>query len=187
MPIKIRTIGVRETAHLAKQEKEVPKMHNFFWVGLLALTGLISCNETFVVYQYKATNQGFWDKNNIIEFTFTNNDTVQHHDMFINVRNDGTFPYSNLFLIAELNFPSGETVKDTLEYEMALPDGQWLGTGHGSIKENKLWDKEDIVFPNSGVYTLRISHAMRKNGDVDGINNLPGITDVGFEIVKNNE
>lgn len=162
-------------------------MHKYLVASLIGLMGMVSCDENFVVSEYKATDQGAWDKSNIIEFTFADIDTVQSHNMFINVRNDGTFPYSNLFLIAELNFPSGETVKDTLEYEMALPDGRWLGTGQGSIKENKLWYKEGIVFPSFGVYTLRLSHAMRKNGSVEGIAVLPGITDVGFEIVKSNE
>lgn len=163
-------------------------MHRFFFVALIALVStLVSCNDSIVVSEYKPTDKGFWNKNNNIEFTFADLDTVQRYNMFIHVRNDETFPYSNLFLIAELNFPSGETVKDTLEYEMALPDGRWLGNGQGGLKENKLWYKEDIVFPSSGVYTLRISQAMRKNGSVDGIASLPGITDVGFEIVKRNE
>jgi gliding motility-associated lipoprotein GldH len=78
-------------------------------------------------------------------------------------------------------------VRDTLEYEMAKPDGQWLGTGYGSLKENKLWYKENVVFPSSGVYTLEISHAMRKNGQVDGIVELEGITDVGYLIEKSNQ
>ena len=70
---------------------------------------------------------------------------------------------------------------------MALPNGQWLGKGYGSIKENKLWYKENIVFPSSGVYTLQISHAMRKNGNIEGIVDLEGITDVGFQIEKSNQ
>lgn len=136
--------------------------------------------------EYRATDNGSWSKDDILEFNFTEIDTVQKHNVFINVRNDETYPYNNLFLIAELNFPDGNTVIDTLEYEMALPDGTWLGKGHGSLKENKLWYKENIVFPTSGVYTLRVSHAMRKNGSVNGIENLEGITDVGFEIEKSN-
>ncbi|MGB5429116.1 MAG: gliding motility lipoprotein GldH, partial [Eudoraea sp.] len=38
--------------------------------------------------------------------------------------------------------------------------------------------------PVKGVYTLQISHAMRKNGNADGIMELEGITDVGFLIEK---
>lgn len=145
---------------------------------------LVSCNSNMVKSEYRATDGGFWNKDDVLEFTFSELDTVQEHDLFINVRNDETFPYNNLFLIAELNFPDGNTVTDTLEYEMALPDGTWLGKGYGSLKESKLWYKENIVFPTSGVYTLRVSHAMRKNGSVNGVINLEGITDVGFEIVK---
>ncbi len=148
---------------------------------------LVSCDDTIVKTDFKATNNGFWNKDNIVEFSFSDLDTIQNHHIYLNVRNDNTFPYSNLFLIAELDFPNGETVTDTLEFIMAKPDGTWLGRGYGSIKENKLWYKENVVFPSSGVYTLRISHAMRKNGSVDGIVNLEGITDVGYEIVKSNE
>lgn len=153
---------------------------------ILAFMLLASCETNTVHSEYKATNDGYWNKDSTISFTFTEQDSLTKNNIFINVRNDETYSYSNLFLIAELNFPTGETIKDTLEYEMSKPDGEWLGTGHGSLKENKLWYKENVVFPVKGVYTLEISHAMRKNGSVDGIMDLKGITDVGFQIEKSN-
>ncbi|NAS10915.1 gliding motility lipoprotein GldH [Poritiphilus flavus] len=153
---------------------------------LMILTLGWSCTDNLVVSQYQSTTRGSWNKDDIIAFTFSEIDTLEHYNVFLNVRNDESYPFSNLFLITELDFPNGQTVRDTLEYEMALPDGQWLGKGFGSIKENKLWYKENIVFPVNGVYTLSISHAMRRNGSVEGIAELPGITDVGFEIEKRN-
>ncbi|MGB5820109.1 MAG: gliding motility lipoprotein GldH [Saonia sp.] len=163
-------------------------MHKYVMVIVppLLLILLVSCNENMVVSEYRTTNDNVWNKDTIMSFTFSEMDSVQTHNIFINIRNDDTFPYSNLFLIAELNAPNGETIKDTLEYEMALPDGQWLGKGYGSVKENKLWYKENIVFSETGVYTLQLSHAMRKNGAVEGVVDLEGITDVGFEIEKSN-
>ena len=155
--------------------------------ALVGVVFLVSCDDSIVKTDYKPTTNGSWNKDSVVEFNFTGLDTINKHDMFINIRNDNTFPYSNLFLIAELDYPNGDTVTDTLEYIMAQPDGTWLGKGYGSIKENKLWYKENIVFPASGVYTLRVSHAMRKNGNVEGVVNLEGITDVGFEIVRSNE
>jgi len=130
---------------------------------------VFSCNTATVKSNFMSTDDGSWPKDSIVKFTFSELDTMAGHNVYINIRNDQTFPYNNLFLIAELNFPSGESVRDTLEYEMAMPDGTWLGKGYGSIKENKLWYKENIVFPTSGVYTLQLSHAMRKNGAVDGV------------------
>jgi len=122
-----------------------------------------------------------------VDFEFSELDSVQGHNMFINIRSDNTYPFSNLFLITELEFPDGQTQKDTLEYKMAEPTGEWLGKGLGSIKENKLWYKENIVFPDSGVYKLSVAHAMRKNGEVEGLHILEGITDVGLEIEKSTQ
>ncbi|WP_047417710.1 gliding motility lipoprotein GldH [Cellulophaga sp. Hel_I_12] len=154
--------------------------------GLLSVLVLVSCDSAVLKSEYRATTDGKWDKDAILEFSFSEVDTLKQHHIFINLRNDETYEFSNIFLIAELNYPNGASVTDTLEYEMTMPDGEWLGKGTGSIKENKLWYKENIVFPVKGVYTLKIGHAMRKNGAAKGIIDLDGITDVGYQIEKTN-
>lgn len=151
-----------------------------------ALLVLLSCDTNVVKSEYRSLQGGVWNKDDVLQFSFTELDTVVEHDIFINVRNSNTFPYSNLFVIASLTTPEGKVIKDTLEYTMAMPDGTWMGKGSGSIKENKLWYKENIVFPSPGVYTIEVSHAMRKNGNVSGIIGLEGITDVGIEVTKSN-
>lgn len=158
-------------------------MRNSICLFVLLVT-LLSCNDNLIFSEYKAVDGAVWNRENSLAFTFSEPDTLQPYHVFINIRNDEKFPYSNLFLIASLNTPKGKVIKDTLEYTMAMPDGTWLGKGSGSIKENKLWYKENIVFSDPGVYTIEISHAMRKNGAVSGIIGLEGITDVGIEITK---
>ncbi|MCB0373169.1 MAG: gliding motility lipoprotein GldH [Muricauda sp.] len=153
----------------------------FFTLAVLALS---SCNDLLVYSKYEPIQNGKWEMATSIGFEFSELDTTSTYNMFINVRNDETFPFSNLFLIAELEYPDGNTLKDTLEYKMAEPTGEWLGKGVGSVKENKLWYKENVVFPETGVYKVNISHAMRKNGEVEGLHELEGITDVGLEIEK---
>ena len=73
---------------------------------------------------------------------------------------------------------------DTLQYEMADTTGKYLGKGFTDIKENKLFYKEEKVFPESGKYILNIRHAMRKSGEVNIIPFLEGVQDVGFSIEK---
>ncbi|NQZ43183.1 MAG: gliding motility lipoprotein GldH [Flavobacteriaceae bacterium] len=148
------------------------------------LVALASCNENVVHSEYVALSNGMWREKDTVRFELPSLDSTVTHDLFLNVRNDDRYAFSNLFLITEFDFPNGETLIDTLEYEMALPDGSWLGKGMGSVKESKLWLKEKIVFADSGVYTLKVSHAMRKNGEVEGIENLEGITDIGIAIEK---
>lgn len=155
-----------------------------FLLTWLLILGFTSCSDSLVYSEYRATTNGSWNRDDIKEFLISEMDSVVPHDIYIMVRNDYSFPYSNLFLIAELSTPDEEVFRDTLEYEMARPDGNWLGKGAGSVIENKLWYKENIVFTKAGVYKIQLSHAMRQNGQVDGIDNLKGITDVGIEVER---
>jgi gliding motility-associated lipoprotein GldH len=67
---------------------------------------------------------------------------------------------------------------------MADARGKYLGKGFTDIKENKLFYKEEKVFPAAGKYMLNIRHAMRKSGEVHPIPFLEGVQDVGFSIEK---
>lgn len=142
---------------------------------------LWSCDPDYVFDEYKTVSNQ-WHKDSIVNFTFKAPDTITPYNVFVNLRNNNDYQYSNLFLIVSTKFPNGKIVKDTLEYRMAKPDGTFLGTGFSDIKENKLWYKEHVVFKEPGPYQFGIQQAMRKNGAVHGIENLKGILDVGLRI-----
>lgn len=141
-----------------------------------------SCDKKRVFDEYKSIQN--WNKDSVVTFDLGSLDTNQVYNLFINVRNNNNYNYSNLFLITQMQFPNGKVISDTLEYEMTKPNGEWLGTGFGDVKENKLWYKENVKFNESGDYRVQIKQAMRKNGQVEGIEDLQGITDVGFRIEK---
>ncbi|NER13191.1 gliding motility lipoprotein GldH [Leptobacterium flavescens] len=142
---------------------------------------LASCDSKSVFSEYQSVSNG-WDKDQELNFSFPAPDTINNYNIFINLRNNEDYKFSNLFLIVKMNFPDGNIVSDTLEYEMAKPNGEWLGKGFTSLKESKLWYKENIIFPNSGTYNVQIAHAMRINGTVEGLNSLEGVKDVGIKI-----
>ena len=152
--------------------------------ALFAMVFAVSCTEKLAFAGIRDTGNGKWSKDQAMEFAFSGLDSTLPHQMFITLRNDNQYPFNNLFLIVELNAPDGTSQRDTLEYEMADAEGNWLGSGMGSVRENKLWYRENVVFPDSGVYRVTISHAMRKNGSVEGMEDLPGVLDVGLQIEK---
>lgn len=152
-----------------------------FWC--IVFLSLASCDSKRVYDEYQTVPK-VWNKNEVISFTVKAPDSTKPYNLFVNLRNTSDYKYSNLFLIVEMNFPYGKTLRDTLEYKMTAPDGTFLGTGFGSVKENKLWYKEGVVFNEGGEYTVNIQHVMRESGKVDGVENLEGITDVGFRIEK---
>lgn len=155
--------------------------------GLLIILIGIGCTDNVYFAEYQSTDSGSWHRDQVMEFQFEPADTTRGYTAYIMLRNDNSYPYSNLYLIAERTGPDGDSQRDTLEYEMADATGQWLGTGTGSVVENKLGYFKNVVFPVNGVYTVRISHAMRRNGRVEGLETLPGVLDVGLQLELNQE
>ncbi len=154
---------------------------------LLFCLGLLSCSQDreFTSYQILPA-QGFGI--NPIVFELTDNQIDQTpHNLFIRLRNDNDYPYSNLFLICSLKAGGEIVLQDTLEYAMAAPDGTWLGTGFTEVKESKLWWKEGVVIPDIRPLIIEIAQAMRTPGTAEGLDALKGIVAVGISIEAKKE
>lgn len=143
-----------------------------------------SCDSRDVVFNQSETLGGHWDSNQFVTFHLPEMDSITNYNLFLNLRNTNAYQFNNIFLIVSMEFPHGKSVVDTLEYRMANPDGSWMGQGIGNIKESKLWYKENVRFFEEGTYTVKVAHAMRNNGEVEGVKNLKGIVDVGFTVEK---
>lgn len=159
----------------------IQKNNTFLSLLILLLVGY-SCTSGAVFMKYKSIPNNAWVLNEPVRFDFSITDTIAKQNLFIHIRSNKEYKYSNLFLITELIFPNKTKVIDTLEYKMAAPDGSYLGTGFTEIKENTLFYKEEKVFPFSGAHTFNVRQAMRKNGFSEGLKALEGVTDVGFSI-----
>ena len=103
-------------------------------------------------------------------------------NIFIWLRNNSEYEFSNIFLIASLRVNNEIYIQDTLEYAMTAPDGSWLGKGFTEVKENKLWWKEGLVIPQEGPVQIEIVQAMRNNGKPDGVPKLKGIISLGISL-----
>lgn len=157
------------------------KIFVLFFFGVI----LSSCDSNQIYSEYKSL-PNHWPIDQTLEFQLPEMDSLKIYNVFLNVRNTNDYNFNNLFLIASMNFPNGKVVIDTLEYQMALPDGTWLGSGN-RVMENKLWYKENVQFFEEGLYSIKIRQAMRNNASVEGVKNLEGITDVGVIIENSKE
>jgi len=155
-------------------------MRNFF-VLICGMLLFVACDRKTVVSQTTSL-PGSWDKSDTLTFSIPQLDSLKAYNIFIDLRNTNEYPYNNLFVVTTIEFPHGKTITDTLEYKMAYPNGEWMGEGIGSVKENKLWLRENVQFNEKGNYNITITQAVRNNGEVEGVSQLPGITDVGISI-----
>ena len=155
-------------------------LKNSFLILFLVLI-LVSCDKKRVFDQYKTVGDA-WQKDSIATFTFNNQDTTKRYDLFVNLRSNNDYAFNNIFLIVSLEAPGGLTKVDTLQYQMAEPDGKLMGEGFSDVKESKLFYKEKHKFSVLGDYKIGIQQAVRKSGKVAGEKELKGLTEVGFRI-----
>ncbi|MCL4161860.1 UNVERIFIED_CONTAM: hypothetical protein GTU68_054753, partial [Idotea baltica] len=85
----------------------------------IAFLGFFSCSEKAVFSEYQSLSNSAWKANKKKIFQFKIKDTISPKNMFINIRNNSQYQFSNLFVITSLKFPNGTEIVDTLQYEMA--------------------------------------------------------------------
>jgi gliding motility-associated lipoprotein GldH len=154
-------------------------IHKSFIAVLLLI--FVGCDKNRVFDDYQSVGEN-WKKNDTVKFSFKQLDTQKKYNLFVNIRNNSNYQFNNLFLIVALQEPGGKIKRDTLQYEMAAPDGTLLGEGFSDIKESKLYYKEKFRFSKAGEYKIAIQHAVRQAGKIEGVQELKGVSDVGFRI-----
>ncbi len=150
-------------------------------VLILVAILFFSCDKKRVFDEYKSVGSA-WHKDSIVSFNLPILDSTKQYNLFVNLRDNNNYPFNNLFLIISMEKPNGLIKIDTLEYQMANPDGSLLGNGFSDIKESKLFYKEKIKL--EGITKIHIKQAVRENGKIPGVQTLDGITEVGFRIEK---
>ncbi len=158
------------------------KFYSIFF--LLVLLTLFSCTDGILFNKNFKMASGAWPYDEPVSFDIPVNDSINHYNLFINIRNDRDYAYSNLFVITKMHFPDKSVVIDTLEYEMTDNAGYFLGSGFSDVKENKLFYKENIRFPETGNYHFEARQAMRARNTIEPIYSLEGVRSVGLSIEK---
>jgi gliding motility-associated lipoprotein GldH len=149
-----------------------------FIAAAILFAAFLACNHKVVTGEYSTIKQANWHKDSTVVFHIPVSDTIKNHSLYINVRNDINYKYSNLWLFIELAPPRGnQTVIDTFEITLADERGKWLGEGFGGVKTLESVYKQNVFFPASGDYQLSIKQGMRDN-------RLKGITEIGFRLEK---
>ena len=150
-------------------------------LSILILLGLLflffACKSDKLYEEYKTIESSGWDQDSSAVFRFTIDKTFLNYNIFVDIRNRGDYANSNLWLFVDIIAPDFTCIHDTVEYQLALPNGKWVGKGTGGLFLNQFPFRENIYFPISGIYTISIRQAMRNNP-------LIGISDIGIGVKR---
>ncbi|MFV0365933.1 MAG: gliding motility lipoprotein GldH [Mangrovibacterium sp.] len=144
---------------------------------LCVLGACVSCNMNAKYEHFHTIAQKGWDKDSTLTFPVHFNGDQQGYDLKLHIRHKKDYEFSNIWLFVNIESPQGEQLIDTVEFTLAEPSGRWLGSGLGDLFYNELPYKQNVAFPDSGTYNIRIQQAMR-----DEL--LNGIDAIGVSIEK---
>ena len=134
-------------------------------------------NPNIIIYETHTIPGNKWNMNDTIRFKTNISDINSYYDCYLDIRNSGDYPFSNLYLFIKSKYPDGKYTLDTLECTLADNQGKWLGKGLGDIKESRLLLSKNLRFKQAGNYKFEIVQSMRTS-------DLKGIYSIGIKIQK---
>lgn len=153
-------------------------MKNIF-KAIIVLMMLAACDSNRVYEEYKTIDPGGWHKDSVASFNVEINEAGQGYNLYINIRNQGNYPNSNIWLFLEVESPDGQMLTDTVEYILAEKSGKWRGSGIGDLFDNQFSYQQNVPFEKPGNYQFLIRQGMRAE-------QLKGIHDIGLRVEKQN-
>ncbi len=143
--------------------------------GLVLAATVVGCSADSIYSGMKTLPEEGWASTDRAVFEAPISDTMGVHNVYLHVRHSGAYEFRNLFLFITTESPSGASITDTLDVQLATPNGRWYGSGWGDLFDNKIPYKYQVRFPVTGKYTFQIVQGMRQDP-------LKHVADIGLSI-----
>jgi gliding motility-associated lipoprotein GldH len=149
-------------------------------LAIILVVTVLSCQNPTVINEYRAIPVAGWGKTENAKFNFEISDTQRYHNLFINLRITGDYPFCNMYVLVHIHGPEGSHSAERVGLTLATPEGKWLGRGMGDVISYQLPLITNKVFGTKGKYTIEIEQYMRT--DI-----LPYVRDVGLMVETGEE
>jgi gliding motility-associated lipoprotein GldH len=152
------------------------KVFVFFLVAFMAS----ACDEDRVYEKNVDFDDRFWPVSEKPEFEFDIVDNAVNYNLYCNIRNSVSFPYSRIFINYSLEDSSGVAIQKQLTPAFLFDQhsGKPQGTsGLGDIYDQRIPLLKNYHFNKPGKYRVRFEQYMRTDS-------LQGILAVGLRVEK---
>lgn len=150
---------------LSERNLTSPKVKNKVLVLTFICLSLLlgACGETAVTDVNNDIKSLNWDYGQRVRMSVNIEDPSKEYNLYMNLRITANYRYSNIFVL--ISREGGGEAKQTQrrEFKLALPDGEWLGSGSGNFYTFQLPFQESYKFPARGTYYFTFEQNMRDN------------------------
>jgi gliding motility-associated lipoprotein GldH len=136
---------------------------------------LQACTDNAVIDTFEATKNGNWSYDKPLRAQVDIQDINMPYHIYINFRHTDDYKYTNIWVRVSYTDPDNKKTVQREEFQLAKPDGEWLGKGSGNLYTYQLIFKENYRFPKKGKYSFVIEQNMRDNP-------LKAVSDIGLRI-----
>jgi gliding motility-associated lipoprotein GldH len=144
------------------------------------LASLTACQDSQTVVDKNSAITGRnWSYTEKIQVPVVIDNADLAYNLYVNLRHTASYKYSNIFLLIHITGPDGKKTTERKEFKLALPDGEWLGSGSGNLYSYQMPFKENYRFPVRGKYVIEVEQNMRDNP-------LDYVSDAGVRVEKAN-
>jgi gliding motility-associated lipoprotein GldH len=148
------------------------------WAFALALA-LSACDQDRVYELNYDFDKRYWLAGEQPEFEFEITDTTLRYNLYCNIRNSVSYPYSRLFLNYSLQDSSGKPLLEKMTQTFLFDKS--TGKPQGSSGLGDIYDQRIFLtnhqFTYSGKYKMKFEQYMR-------MDTLPGVLAVGLRVEK---
>jgi gliding motility-associated lipoprotein GldH len=143
---------------------------------------LMGCDDSRVFEQIADFDQRQWVISEKPEFEFVVDNINDKYNLYGDIRNSVSYPYSRFFFTYYLHDSSGVELQKKLMTEFLFDSktGKPFGkSGIGDLYDHRFLLLKDYQFKNRGKYKVTFEQFMR-------MDTLPGIVAVGLRVEKSN-
>jgi len=143
-------------------------------VAAFFVFALNSCQDEKIIFEDYTNIQGSWDRDSSINFQLEIEDTSRLYTLNYIVRNNHSYKFCNIYLKYTLSSKDSALVSKFQEILFYNPkNGEPLGKTQllSDIQEG-YYPVAQVKFPVVGTYNLSISHQMRDNQTLEGLESL---------------
>ena len=149
-------------------------MRYLLFSALLAL--IVSCDSESIFEENRDMESASWPEVEVQSFQFEIPDRNDKYDLFVNLRNTLSYPYSNIYIRYWIKFENGDLVEEQLvNFDLFDNTGKPMGSGLGDIFDHQLPLLTQYSFEEPGEYTIDLRQYMRQD-------TLDHVLSVGFRV-----
>lgn len=122
---------------------------------------ITACDPARVFDENRSIEGANWYYKNKMPFDVRINDTSKLYNVYVNLRVDADYKYSNIFMWVHTTNPDKKTDQRRIEIKLADESGKWLGSGLGDLYDYQFPAFKKVKFPQQGFYRFELEQNMR--------------------------